>query len=83
MRFLNPNIDRLQASDPKHAPPGGFLETTFFGKLIHRQVEIRLSAKISTLGEAMRALFQNGLQNTIYCLITIQIIHFLAILFDI
>ena len=49
--------NRLQASDPKHAPPGGFLETTFFGKLIHGQVEIRLSAKISTLGEAMRALF--------------------------
>ena len=50
-------LTRLQASNPKHAPPGGFLETTFFGKLIHRQVEIRLSAKIPTLGEAVRALF--------------------------
>ena len=48
---------RLQASNPKHSPPGGFLETTFFGKLIHKQDEIRLSAKISTLGEAVRALF--------------------------
>ena len=49
-------VYRLQASEPKHAPPGNFGDN-FFGKLIHKQVEIRLSAKISTLGEAMRALF--------------------------
>ena len=49
-------LDYRLATQNMH-PPGGFLETTFFWKLIHTQVEIRLSAKITTLGEAVRALF--------------------------
>ena len=40
-----------------HAPPGGFSQTNIFGNLIHRPIEIRLSAKIPTLGEGVRALF--------------------------
>ena len=48
---------RLQASLTPHAPPGGFSQTHIFVNLIHRPIEIRLSAKIPTLGEAVRALF--------------------------
>ena len=40
-----------------HAPPGGFSQTHIFGNLILRPIKIRLSAKIPTLGEAVRALF--------------------------
>ena len=47
----------LQASLTPHAPPGGFSQTNIFGNLIHRPIEIRLSAKIPTLGEGVRALF--------------------------
>ena len=47
----------LQASLTPHAPPGGFSQTNIFGNLIHRPFEIRLSAKIPTLGEGVRALF--------------------------
>ena len=48
---------RLQASLTPHAPPGGFSQTNIFGNLVHRPIEIRLSAKIPTLGEGVRALF--------------------------
>ena len=47
---------RLQARLTPHAPRG-FSQTIIFGNLIHRPTEIRLSAKIPTLGEAVRALF--------------------------
>ena len=51
---------RLQTSPtPPHptAPPGRFLHTSIFVNLIHRPIEIRSSAKIPTLGEAVRVLF--------------------------
>ena len=46
-------------------PLWGFWETTFFGNLTHRAVEIRLSAKMPILVETVRALFQNGRPNPI------------------
>ena len=53
----------LWASNRNPAPPGGFLETTMFGNLSHRAIEIRLPAKIPVLDKAVRALFfQNGRQ---------------------
>ena len=50
-------LDYRLATQNMH--PGGIFGDHFFGKLIHRhrQVEIRLSAKIPTLGKAVRALF--------------------------
>ena len=71
---LNVADNRLQASNPKT-----FLETTILESLSIGKLKSGCLQKISTLGEAVRALFffQNGLQNTIYCLITIQIIRFL------
>ena len=47
----------LWASNRNPAPPGGFLETTIFGNLSHRAIEIRLPAKIPVLDKAVRALF--------------------------
>ena len=47
----------LWASNRNPAPPGGFLETTIFGNLSHRAIEIRLPAKILVLDKAVRALF--------------------------
>ena len=51
------NIISLWASNRNPAPPGGFLETTIFGNLSHRAIEIRLPAKIPVLDKAVRALF--------------------------
>ena len=50
-------ICSLWASNRNPAPPGGFLETTIFGNLSHRAIEIRLTAKIPVLDKAVRALF--------------------------
>ena len=47
----------LWASNRNPAPPRGFLETTIFGNLSHRAIEIRLPAKIPVLDKAVRALF--------------------------
>ena len=51
------DASRLQDSLTPHAPLGGLSQANIFGNLIHRPIEIRLSAKIPTLGEAVRALF--------------------------
>ena len=62
-RVFNQKQDRLGgynslwASNRNPAPPGGFLETTIFGSLSHRAIEIRLPAKIPVLDKAVRALF--------------------------
>ena len=71
----------LWASNRNPAPPGGFLETTIFGNLSHRAIEIRLPAKIPVLDKAVRALFSKWPPNfnkclvfgTIFCISTIFI----------
>ena len=47
----------LWASNRNPAPLGGFLETTIFGNLSQRAIEIKLPAKIPVLDEAVRVLF--------------------------
>ena len=59
----------LLASNRNPAPPGGFLETTIFGNLSHRAIEIRLPAKIPVLDKAVRALFSKWPSNFNKCLV--------------
>ena len=59
----------LWASNQNPAPPGGFLETTIFGNLSHRAIEIRLPAKIPVLDKAVRALFSKWPPNFNKCLV--------------
>ena len=66
---VDSTIQQTMASNRNPAPPGGFLETTIFGNLSHRAIEIRLPAKIPVLDKAVRALFSKWPPNFNKCLV--------------
>ena len=69
VQFSHYTTHSLWASNRNPAPPGGFLETTIFGNLSHRAIEIRLPAKIPVLDKAVRALFSKWPPNFNKCLV--------------
>ena len=78
-----PEPSRLQASLTPHAPPGDFRRQTFLETLYIDLLKSGCLQKSSPWVTRWGRFFQNGLQNTIYNLITIQIVYFLAHLIDI